>query len=137
MFQKRKECVCVLRKQYFIQQGNIALIKNDRKDIYGYKKIIYFKRMPFFELSIYIIESWKKKSRLPQKCEAAQLFSTLLIIRNVTWAANQHIQMISEDHETLKTGVMMLRKNLHENELFTFSHFKDAFIQSDLQLGST
>ncbi len=35
----------------------------------------------------------------PQKYEAA--FSTLIIIRNVSWAANQHIIMISEDHVTL------------------------------------
>ncbi len=28
--------------------------------------------------------------------KAAQLFSTLIIIRNVSWAANQHIRMISE-----------------------------------------
>ncbi len=32
----------------------------------------------------------------PQKHEAAQLFSTLIIIRNVSCAANQHIRMISE-----------------------------------------
>ncbi len=31
--------------------------------------------------------------------EAAQLFSKLIMI--VSWAANQHIIMISEDHETL------------------------------------
>ncbi len=35
-------------------------------------------------------------SRFPQKYEAAQPFSTLIIIRNVSWAANQHIRMISE-----------------------------------------
>ncbi len=28
--------------------------------------------------------------------EVAQQFSTLLIIRNVSWAANHHIRMISE-----------------------------------------
>ncbi len=39
--------------------------------------------------------SEKKVSPIPQKYEAAQLFSTL-IIRNVSWAANQHIRMISE-----------------------------------------
>ncbi len=30
-------------------------------------------------------------------------------IRNVSLAANQHIIMISEDHVTLETGVMMLK----------------------------
>ncbi len=38
----------------------------------------------------------KKVSQYPQKYEAAQLFSTLMILRNVSWAANQHISMISE-----------------------------------------
>ncbi len=31
-----------------------------------------------------------------KKYEAAKLFSTLIIIINVSWAANQHIRMISE-----------------------------------------
>ncbi len=47
-----------------------------------------------------------------KKYWAAQLFSTLIIIRNVSGAANQYIRMISEDHVTLKTGVMMLKKQL-------------------------
>ncbi len=51
-----------------------------------------------------------------QKYCAAQLFSTLIIIRNVSWAANQHIRMISEDHVTLKTGVMMLKIQLWSQE---------------------
>ncbi len=38
----------------------------------------------------------KKKSQFPQRYSAAQLFATLIIIRNVSWAANQHIRMISE-----------------------------------------
>ncbi len=42
----------------------------------------------------------------------SQLFSTLIIIRNVSRAANQHIIMISEDHVTLKTAVMMLKIQL-------------------------
>ncbi len=48
----------------------------------------------------------------PQKCDAAQLFSTLIIIRDISWTANQHIIMISEDHVTLMTGVMMLKTQL-------------------------
>ncbi len=42
---------------------------------------------------------WILKNKIwwfPQKYEAAQLFSTLIIIRNVCWAANQYIRMISE-----------------------------------------
>jgi len=37
----------------------------------------------------------KRKSRFWQKYQVAQLFSTLIIIRNVSWASNQHIIMIS------------------------------------------
>ncbi len=39
----------------------------------------------------------------------------LVIIRNVSQAVNQYIIMISEDHVTLKTGVMMLK--IHRNKL--------------------
>ncbi len=53
----------------FIQQGSIKTIKNDIKDCH-------------------------LKTEIPEK--AAQLFLTWLIIRNVSWAANQHIRMISE-----------------------------------------
>ncbi len=35
-------------------------------------------------------ESKKNVSRFPQKYEAAQLFWIFIIIRNVSWAANQH-----------------------------------------------
>jgi len=56
-------------------------------------------------------------SRFPQRYCAAQLCSTLIIIRNVSWAANHHIRMISEDHVTLKTGVMMLKIQLHITEI--------------------
>ncbi len=52
-------------------------------------------------------------SQFTQKYCAARLFSTsLLIIRNDSWSANQLIIMISEDHVTLKTGVMMLKIQL-------------------------
>ncbi len=46
-----------------------------------------------FELSIHqkIIKQW-----FLQKYEAAHLFSTLIIIRNVSWVALEHIRMISE-----------------------------------------
>ncbi len=39
----------------------------------------------------------KTVSWFPQKYEAAQLFSTMIIIiKNASWAANQHIGVISE-----------------------------------------
>ncbi len=59
-----------------------------------------------------------------------------MIIRNVSWAVNQYIIMISEDHVTLKTGVMMqkiqlciteinysLQYILIENSCFDFKYF--------------
>ncbi len=38
-----------------------------------------------------------KMYQSPQKHEAVQVFPTLIIIRNVSWAANQYIIMISEE----------------------------------------
>ncbi len=35
-------------------------------------------------------------SLVSQKYDAAQMFSTLIITTNVSWAANQHIRIISE-----------------------------------------
>ncbi len=52
---------------------------------------------------LFIKEFWRKK-------EAAQLLSTLIIIRFFSWGSNQHIRMISEG--SLKTGVMMLKIQL-------------------------
>ncbi len=80
-----------------------------------------------FELSIH--QRILKKKNLSQV--PAQLVSKLMkIIRNASWAVNQHIIMISEDHVTLKTGVMMLKIQLHHrNKLhFTiYSHRRELF----------
>ncbi len=52
------------------------------------------------------------------------MFSTLMIIINVSGAANQHIRMISEGsrdtEESVETGVMMLKIQLyhHMNKLY-------------------
>ncbi len=48
-----------------------------------------------------------------EKYEAAQLFLILII------KANQHIRMISEDHVTLKTGVMMMKIQLWSQQSIT------------------
>ncbi len=75
-----------------------------------------------------LIHLWIQKkinaSQFPQKYCAAQLFSTLIIIINVSWAANQHIRMISDDHVTLKTGVMMLKIQLFN----IYSHRKKVIL---------
>ncbi len=49
-----------------------------------------------------------------QQITLKKMYLTVLNIdnNNVSWAANQHIIMISEDHVTLKTGVMMLKIQL-------------------------
>ncbi len=44
--------------------------------------------------------------------EVKNCFQHLLIIRNVSCAANHYIRVISEDHVTLKTGEMMLKVQL-------------------------
>ncbi len=43
-------------------------------------------------LNFLFIKNPKKVLWFPQ----TQLFSSLIIIRNVSWAANQHIRMVSE-----------------------------------------
>ncbi len=46
------------------------------------------------------------------------IFSFILVTdNNLFLAANQHIRMISEDHVTLKTGVMMLKIQLRITEI--------------------
>ncbi len=52
--------------------------------------------------------------------------------KNVSWAANQHIRMISEDHVTLKTGVMMLKIQLWSQEInyyFKYIHIENSYVQ--------
>ncbi len=69
-------------RQYFKQYLPIQFIKRDRKDMYNVN------------------------------CIMLLVLSTLIIHRKVSRAANQHIIVISEDHVTLKTGVMMLRNQI-------------------------
>ncbi len=65
--------------------------------------------MLFFSYSSKNLEK-ENVSQFSQKYEAAQ---------NVSWAANQHIRMISEDHVTLKTGVMLLKIQLWSQKYIT------------------
>ncbi len=75
------------------------------------KKIVLLSRKDSLNWTLFNKESWKNKciTIFTKKYWAAQLFSTS---RNVSWAANQHIRMISEDHVTLKTGVIILKIQL-------------------------
>ncbi len=63
-------------------------------------------------------------------------YSTILNIvnnnNNVCWAANQHISMISEDHVTLKTAVMMLKIQLRITEInysLTDIHIENSYFR--------
>ncbi len=71
-----------------------------------------------------------------KKYEAAHQFSTLIIIRNVSWAVNQHIRMISEgsfdtedwsndaENSALITGINYIWLNSHiEDRYFKLLHY--------------
>ncbi len=55
---------------------------------------------------LFIRETWKTLSLLSQKYEAFQLVLTLIIIWNVSWTPNRHIEWFLKDHMPLKTWVM-------------------------------
>ncbi len=74
---------------------------------HSYNRFHFLNAILFNILFIKKLLSW-----FPQKYEAAQVFSTLRIIRHVSLSENQCIIIISEDHVTLKTGVMMLKIQL-------------------------
>ncbi len=82
---------------------------------------------------LFIKESWKIKyiTVYTKIFSRTIVFNNncLIIIRNVSWAANHHIRMISEDHVTLKTGVMIQKIQLWSQKLhFTkYSHRKPLF----------
>ncbi len=83
-----------------IQQGCnkcIKLIKSDSKDIYTNHLFDILFQINYVLLKFLFIkkEYWKKLYHSFHKILAAQQFLTL-IIRNVSWAPNQHIQIISE-----------------------------------------
>jgi len=74
----------------------------------------------------YSFHKTMKQQNTVHKNILKQLFSTL-IIRDVTWAVNQYIRMISEDHVTLKTGVMMLKIQLRITEInYTLKYIQMA-----------
>ncbi len=75
-----------------------------------------------FELSIQRIPMYPnvKMYQFPQEYDAAQLFSTWIIIRNVSWAGNQQIIMTSEGSWILKTGVMNSALNISQYYRFIY-----------------
>jgi len=69
--------------------------------------------------------------QFPQKYEAAQMFSWLIIVINVSWAANHHIRVISDgscdtedwsndaENSALITGINYILLYIHiENSYF-------------------
>ncbi len=100
----------------FIQQG---CIQSDSKDCYI--KMI-------FQLSIQrrIIKT-KYVSQFTLKYWAAQLFWTLIIIRNIYWTENQHIRMISEGSCDTEDWVMMLKIHSSKLHFEIYLHRKQLF----------
>ncbi len=75
------------------------------------KQTLYYqhccKELSLLNTSIHFLLLNSSVSRFPRIYYSTTVFvSTLIIIRNVSWAVNQDIRMISEDYVTLKTGVI-------------------------------
>ncbi len=81
------------KNSYFIRWGCIQLIKSHREDISNVTKIYISNKLCSLKI-LFIEESWKVK--YITKPEAIRVLITLVIIRNVCWAANQRMIMISE-----------------------------------------
>jgi len=63
---------------------------------FQFKKKEKKKKCCSFELHIYERIPKENESWFPQKYWADQLFSTLIIIQNVSWATNKQIKKITE-----------------------------------------
>ncbi len=86
----------------------IKLIKSDSKDVYNVTEFIFLNKYCSSEL--YIHQKILKKVHSFYKNIKQQNNQSSIITYN-NWAANQHIRMISEDHVTLKTEVMITEIN--------------------------
>ncbi len=74
-------------------------------------------KIPISKNAVLSIHLWILKISFHKSIVQHNCFSTLIIIRNVSSAVYQYIIMISEDHVTLKTGVMMLKIQLRITEI--------------------
>ncbi len=88
---------------------------------------LYWSKVTVKKIWCYKIFIFKKISP-PKKVFHKNIKQTrLIILRNVSWASNQFIRMISNDHVTLKTRLMMLKYQLchhkKKNVNHTFTHF--------------
>ncbi len=82
-----------MKLDYFFNSDTINLTKVIVKTIL--QKMYISNKCISFELTIHqkILEN--NASRIPQKYEV-ELFSTLIMIRNYSWATSPHVRMISE-----------------------------------------
>ncbi len=78
-----------------------------------------------------IIESKKNWLCFPKKKknEEAQLFSTLIIIRNDSWAANQHIRMISEGSCDAEDWSNDAENNTGINYIWTYIQIQNIYFK--------
>ncbi len=105
--------VCVVLYVYILAEykwyypGHRQMIKSGSKDIYNITKDFYFTQIGFFWI-FYSSKNPEKLnvSRFPRKYSAARLFSTLIIIRNVSRA------YYYDFWRSCDTGVMMLEIQL-------------------------
>ncbi len=75
-----------------IKQRCIKLIKSDSKYIYNVIKYLYIKKKLF--------NAYLYSPKIPEKNAllfAQKYVATLILRRNYSWSANQHIRMISEE----------------------------------------
>ncbi len=72
------------------------MIKSDSKDFYIVTKDLFQINAVLLKFILFKESVKTKLTTVSTKYEAAQLFLTLIIIRNVSWAANHYIKMISE-----------------------------------------
>ncbi len=79
-------------KKWTLLFSKDALIKSDSKDVQNATEHFYFKSMVFLNF-IFLKESSKYIITVYTKIWSS---TTVLIIQNVYWAANQHIRTISE-----------------------------------------
>ncbi len=108
-------CAKRLLLQMMIEEAVIREFICVYTTVKSWKKILLFSKdaLHWAKVTVKAFIMWQKIS-ISNKCITfPQWFA--LIIRNVSWAANQHI-IISEDHVTLKTAVMMMNKAAHWNK---------------------
>ncbi len=129
----RLQCVCLsnLASSSGVSlemKGHTKLIKSHIKAFIILQKLSVPNKCCSFGLSINK-EFFKKVLKFPQRYDAAQLYSTLII--NVSWASNQHIWLISEGScftedwsNDAENSALHHSNKLHLKNIQTYSYFK-------------